>query len=88
MAKKKSVVNRMEVPEGETKQARFKRIVIPRVIKAEKAIRLIGNCAGSSYGYEPIQIEQIKGTLLVAVTDVISKFTSSKQGSPKFEFKE
>lgn len=75
------------VPKDESKADKFERVVIPRVIRAEKAIRLIGNCASSSYGYEQPQIEQIKGTLFTALTQVIDKFSSTKKGVPTFEFK-
>ena len=84
---KRKIKRASRVPKDESKADKFERVVVPRVIKAEKAIRLIGNCAVSSYSYEAPQIEQIKGTLLVALTEVINKFSSTKQGMPKFEFK-
>lgn len=46
MAKRKK-----SVPKDETKRDKFKRIVEPRVRKALKAIRLVGNCSGSAYEY-------------------------------------
>lgn len=42
-----------KVPENESKNERFKRLVVDRVNKAVKAIDRVGNCAGSGYDYTP-----------------------------------
>lgn len=65
MAKRKK-----NVPKDETKQDKFKRIVEPRVRKALKAIRLIGNCANPTYGYTDEQISTIITSLLSHVNGV------------------
>lgn len=58
MAKRKT-----NVPKEETKREKFKRVVEPRVRKALKTIRLIGNCSGGAYEYNPDDIVSILGSL-------------------------
>lgn len=52
------------------KRAAFAKVVTPRVIKALKAIRLIGNCASANYLYTPEQAQKIIATLHTAVEGV------------------
>lgn len=67
MAKKKQ-----EVPKEETKAARFRRVIEPRVRKALKAIRLVGSVTGSTYEYDAEQIAHITAVLQDAVSKAVS----------------
>ena len=75
------------VVEGETKQARFIRVVTPRVKKAVKAISVIGYCSGSTYESTPEQLSQIQGALVTAMNSMLSKFEAKSKSGPEFDFK-
>jgi len=80
MAKRKS-----KPPENETKEQRFKRVVVPRVNKALKAIRLIGNCSGSGYAYREEDAVQIFNALADAVNEAQAKFMTRASESTDFK---
>lgn len=80
MAKKKSVV-----PENETKQAKFKRVVVPRVNKALKAIELVGNQSGSAYAYNSKDIDVIINALQEAVMLVESRYRGQGKADAGFK---
>lgn len=65
MAKRKN-----QVPKEETKKAKFKRVVEPRVRKAIRAIKLVANCAGSAYEYNAEQVSHIVTILTKEVNQV------------------
>lgn len=65
-----------EVPKEETKRGKFKRIVEPRVSKALKSIRLIGNCSGSAYEYKPEDIAVITTVLEDAIERLGKQYES------------
>lgn len=86
MAKKKSR-RRAEIPNDESKSDRFTRVVTPRVVKAVKAIEVIGFCAGSTYEYTPEQVKQIIEVLTASVGGLNAKFAGKAGGSDSFIFK-
>ena len=71
MAKKKT-----NVPKNETKQAKFKRLVEPRVSKAINSIELIGNCAGGAYEYTESDVADIMVALQASVEKLQKTFDS------------
>lgn len=73
-------------PDNESKADRFVRVVTPRIVKAVKALELIGNCAGSSYEYTPKQTAQIFSTLCSVLEGVQQRFVSASRDAPKFSF--
>lgn len=70
----------------ESKRERFIRVVSPRVNKALKAIRLIGNCAGSAYAFEQGDIDRMFSVLAKSVNEAESKFAAKGQGQAEFSF--
>lgn len=62
------------VPKDETKRDKFKRIVEPRVSKALKSIRLIGNCANTAYEYKPDDFALIVVTLRTEIEQLERKY--------------
>ncbi len=75
-------------PPDESKSARFKRVVTPRIGKAVKSIGLICNCSGSSYEYSESEVEQITEVLFAAVNRVIESFKVTKSEKSSFTFKD
>lgn len=63
-----------KVPENESKNERFKRVVGDRVNKAVKVIERVGNCAGAGYEYTPEEAEAVITALESAVADVKNKY--------------
>ena len=66
------------------KRAAFVKVVSPRVGKALKAIRLIGNCASANYIYKPEQAACIVAALEGAVQGV--KDIYAKKAAKQSEF--
>jgi len=62
---------------SEEKAADFKRVVTPRVKKALKAIRLIGNQSGSAYKYKDEQVANIIAALRKEVDAVEKRYAGS-----------
>ncbi len=62
MAKKKS-----QIPDNETPEKRFKRVVEPRVGKAIKAIGLVGSVSGATYKVTEKDIANIETALTEAL---------------------
>ena len=56
------------------KRADFKRLIIPRLEKALKAIKVIGNLSASQYAYTDSEAEKIVQALRLAADEVESKF--------------
>lgn len=59
---------------AEDKRAKFKRVVTPRVKKALKFIKLIGNQSGSAYTYTEDDVTMIIGSLRDAVDAVEKRY--------------
>jgi len=72
------------VPPEETKAERFLRVVTPRVNKAIKSIRLVGNQAGSTYEYTPKQIEKIGLALHKEVDTMIKQYATAGKADAGF----
>lgn len=66
------------------KQDTFIRVVAPRVNKALKCIRLVGNCATSNYLYTPEQAKAITLALQAAVQGVENAFTKKVEKQAEF----
>lgn len=80
MAKRKNTT-----PKDETKQDKFKRVVNPRVCKALKSIRLIGNCATSAYTYAPEDVATICTALMLEVENLQKRYESKGLTAVDFE---
>jgi len=80
MAKRKKTV-----PKEETKREKFKRVVEPRVRKALKSIRLIGNCSGSAYEYTEDDIASIILSLTKELEQLGSRYASKGVADIDFE---
>ncbi|GAG90017.1 unnamed protein product [marine sediment metagenome] len=83
---KQTKKSRKTILSGETKSARFIRVVTPRIVKAVKAIELIGNCAGSSYESTPEQLEQIFNKLGSTIQETQKKFSAKAAKDDSFAF--
>ena len=75
-----------DIPADETKEARFMRVVKPRIVKAAKAIRLVGHCAGVGYVYTPEQVQQIREALTTALENTLLKFETKAAADTGFDF--
>ena len=84
---KKRVRVSQEIPKDERGQAKFVRIVLPRVVKAVKAIVVVGYCTGSGYVHTPTQVKQIIATLREAVNSLEAKFEGKAGADGSFNFK-
>lgn len=71
---KKKKRNRVEIPKDESKVVTFKRVVVPRVRKALKAIKLIGNCSTSGYAYNEEDIRKIFSEIYEQVKAAENRF--------------
>ena len=72
------------IPKDESKADRFKRVVQPRVNKAIKSIRLVGNQAGSSYEFTAKQIENIGLALHKEVDVMIKQYATAGKADAGF----
>ena len=79
MAKRKT-----NVPKDESKHDKFKRIVEPRVRKALKTIRLIGNCSGLAYEYSAGDVSNIIASITKEVEQLEARYQS--KGVADIEF--
>ena len=84
---KKTTRRKANIPKDESKEARFVRVVTPRVVKAVKSINVVGYCAGSTYEYTPQQVKQITDVLLDAIDALGNKFEAETSPKGVFEFK-
>ena len=64
------------VPKDENKRGTFLRIVQPRVRKALKAIRLIGNCSGSAYEYTDKDVAGVITALITEIEQLEARYKS------------
>jgi hypothetical protein len=72
--------------DAEDPSDRFVRLAEPRVTKALKAIRLIGNLSGSQYEYDALQVQKIKRALLDAVTVSLGRLERREPEAEGFRF--
>lgn len=82
---KKNSSTKPELTEAQKMQVKrdsFSRVVVPRVDKAIKSIRLVGDCTSINYIYTDVQAAVIVEMLQAAVDDVKSRFAgeSGKSG--------
>ena len=74
------------MPEGESKQDKFKRLASQRVTNAIKKIELIGNLSSPGYEYTSEEVEKIFTSLQQLLEATRSKFSKAKKtDAPKFE---
>lgn len=66
------------------KQVTFIRVVTPRVTKALKAIKLIGNCSASNYVFSPEQVIAIIAALRDAVQNIANAFDKKVDKQQEF----
>ena len=86
MAKKRNRKSQ-DIPENETADKRFDRVVSPRVNKAVKAIEVIGFCAGSTYESTPDKVGQILNALNDACKKLQKVFAGETTGGGGFSLK-
>ena len=67
------------------KAVRFTRVVTPRMNKALKAIRLVGQCSGTNYFYTEAQAARIVEALQVAVRQVADSYAKGTKKAPEFK---
>lgn len=84
MAKKERKARAPAAPVGETKADKFRRLGSARVVKAVKAISVIGNLAGSGYEYTPEQVQTIRDVLAGELETALGNF--NRAGKAKREF--
>ena len=72
-----------ESPE-ETPAQRFVRLANPRVNRALKAVRIVGNLSSPAYHYTPEQVSEIIAVLREAVDTTEKKFTKQKPEPKQF----
>jgi len=79
MSKEDKTVKVKRVPAGgkESKHTKFARIVVPRVNKALKAIKLIGNCSSKDYAYSHEDVIAITTALEKAIENLDKRFTGA-----------
>ena len=77
---------RKPIPEDEKKDARFIRVVTPRINKAVKAISNIGNCSGSNYSFTAEQVQKMTNVLIEAIGNMTTLFAAKKQKQDSFGF--
>ena len=69
----------------ETKGQRFVRIAEPRVTRACKAVRLLGNLASSSYEYTEEQVDAMFGAVQKSLDEARAAFRK-RDGVEAFKF--
>jgi len=79
MAKKKK-----QGKSQEEKRADFKRVVTPRVKKALKAIKLIGNQSGSAYSYTQDDVANIMTALRLEIDAVEKRYAGDGKADIDF----
>jgi len=77
-----------ELTEAQKKQVKrdnFLRVLPPRMDKALKAIRMVGDCTNVSYSYTDDEAKLIVAELLEAVDSVKARFTGEPGKAGGFE---
>lgn len=76
-----------KVPKDETKEDRFKRIVVKRTKLCIKFLNNIGNCANTTvYGYTPEQVKHIFDTIQKSLDNAKEKFEVKQEAKQANEF--
>lgn len=90
MAKVRKVVMTpmLQAEKLQAKRDAFMRVVTPRVNKACKAIRLVGNCAAANYIYSPEQAAAITAALQRSVDGVVSVYAKKADKQEQFSLKQ
>lgn len=70
----------------QVKRDNFARVLPPRMDKALKAIRMVGDCTNPTYLYDEIQSKAVVDGLQAAVNDVKSRFQGEPGKSGGFSF--
>lgn len=83
MTKKKDV---KEMSKPEDKTDKFIRVIQPRVNKALKAIRLLGNCTSSGYKWTDAMSEHVLAELSTELDTLSNKFARRTDKQTNFEF--
>jgi len=73
-------------PLNESKSDCFKRVVVPRVDRAVKAISLVGSCTGSAYEYGPKEVAAIVKTLTESVEETTRRLKGEGVSESGFSF--
>lgn len=81
MAKKKNTI-----PKDESKRDKFKRVFTPKMNKAVKSIRLLGNAANSSYAPTDDDKANILSTLRKEVESLESRLEGQATSTGGFSF--
>ena len=63
-----------EAQKLQVKRDNFIRVLPPRMDKALKAIRMVGDCTLPSYSYSPEQSKAVTDKLTAAVSEVTKRF--------------
>jgi len=66
---------------AEGKDARFLRLIKPRMGKALKCIKLLGNLSGQGYVYTPEQIAKMRVALDSAIAETFARFVPKIPGA-------
>ena len=77
-----------ELTEAQKKQVKvdnFARVLPPRMDKAVKAIRMVGDCTNPTYSYNEEQSKYVVAQLQKAVEDVKSRFSGVQGKAGGFE---
>ena len=85
--KTKTVITKPISKVKESKSELFIRLATKRMSNILKAMRILGNCSNrSNYEYTNEQIEKIYASIQESLTNMIGKFTPSKQEQESFKF--
>ena len=85
---KKNGSTKPALTEAQKKQAKvenFARVLPPRMDKAVKAIRMVGDCTNPTYSYNEEQSKFVVGVLRKAVEDVEKRFAGEPGKAGGFE---
>jgi hypothetical protein len=83
-AKKKR--NTVPIPKDEKPEARFLRVVTPRVRKALKYIKAIGSCSGTAYKSSSEQVAKMFRSLTDAVETAEHRYMEKAKQGEDFNF--
>ena len=72
----------------ETARQRFVRLATKRVVKAIKAIQLVGNLSGAAYQYDERDVNKIFDAIQTEVDQARSKFSKREKGKIVFSLNE
>jgi hypothetical protein len=75
---------KQNIPENETKEAKFKRLAVARVNAALYKIKLVKNLACAQYGYTDEDVRKIEVALSDAIVDCVNSFNHVKIEKARF----